>query len=338
MNHKVIVTGATGLVGSHLLIALTQNYQEVTALYRNDNARILVSKLFDYYEKKAFYNRIVWVKGDITDIEFLKGTFVNAKVIFHAAALVSFEKRDAKKLYEVNVEGTKNILQATKFNNVPSFVFISSVASIRHKNKEGFFVEQGVVNGSRKWSDYAKSKTEAEKLVLAEKKKGLKTVIVNPGVILGPGEINRSSTAIFNTVKQGLSFYTLGINGFVDVRDVVDTTLKLLALEKTQDRYICVGENSSFKNLFELIAVALNVKVPKYKANWVMLAIAWRVEFLISKIQGREPKLTKDNTSSALEIIKYDSSLIKNELDYKFRSIKNASENASNFFKYLKSK
>ncbi len=335
MSQKIIVTGATGLVGSHLLVKLTQEHKEVIALYRNEEAKKLVNKLFSYYNKSEDYNKVVWQKVDINDLKRLKIIFKGAKTIYHTAALVSFEKRDAKKLYETNVIGTKNVLEAIEYNDVSSFVFISSVASIRNKNSAGYFVEEGTVDGNRNWTDYAKSKTKSEKLVLEAKRGGLKTVIVNPGVILGPGEISRSSTAIFNTIKQGLSFYTLGINGFVDVRDVVDAVLLLNELENTADRYVCVGDNVTFKYLFDTISKAMNVSSPKYKANQFLLAIAWRIESVLAKIKQRDPKLTKENTSSALEVIRYDSSLLKNELSMKFRSLEEACENAAKFFRFL---
>lgn len=335
MNQKVIVTGATGLVGSHLLIELTQKHKQVIALYRNGESIKLIAQLFDYYNRSDYYNRVVWQKGDITNVDALKSIFVNTKTVFHTAALVSFEKKDAQKLYETNVVGTQNVLKAIKVNGVSSLVFISSVASIRNKNTDGFYVEEGSKEGGRAWTGYSKSKTESEELVLKAKKEGLKTVIVNPGVILGPGEITKSSIAIFNTVKQGLRFYTLGINGFVDVRDVVDSVLLLNELKQSANRYVCVGANTTFKKLFEIISKDLGVRAPKYKANKLLLSIAWRVELVLAKINKREPKLTKDNTSSALEIIKYDSSLLKNELNFKFRTLEDASQNTANFFKFI---
>jgi nucleoside-diphosphate-sugar epimerase len=335
MSQKIIVTGATGLVGSHLLIELTQKHEEVTALYRNEESKKLVNQLFSYYKKSEEYKKVVWEKGDIKDLKRLKTLFIGATTIYHTAALVSFEKKVAEKLYETNVNGTKNVLEAIEYNNVSSFVFISSVASIRNKNSAGYFVEEGSLEGDRDWTDYAKSKTKSEKLVLEAKRGGLKTVIVNPGVILGPGEISRSSTAIFNTIKQGLSFYTLGINGFVDVRDVVDAALLLSELDSSEDRYICVGDNITFKHLFETISKAMNIDPPKYKANQFLLAVAWRIEAVIAKVQQRDPKLTKENTSSALEVIRYDSSLLKNELSFKFRPLEKASENTANFFRFL---
>lgn len=335
MKNKVIVTGATGLVGSHLLIELSQQENQLIALYRNDEAKTLISKLFDYYKKSDFFDRINWQKADISNLELLKDKFIDAKTVYHTAALVSFEKKDALKLYKTNVEGTKNVLEAIRVNKVPSLAFISSVASIRNKNTKGFFVENGEVEGEREWSEYARSKTESELLVLKAKSQGLQTVIVNPGVILGPGDITKSSTVIFNTIKQGLSFYTLGVNGFVDVRDVVDSVLLLSNLNKTESRYVCVGVNTSFKALFEVVAKSLDVSAPKYKANKIMLAIAWRVEYLLSKIMRREPKLTKDNTSSGLQVIRYDSSLLENELSFNFRTLNEATNNAASFFRFI---
>jgi nucleoside-diphosphate-sugar epimerase len=335
MRSKVVVTGATGLVGSHLLIRLVEEDNEIIALFRNDNAIKIVEQLFEYYGKSSKFSKISWQRVDVLDQKLLFLLFENTTTVYHTAALVSFEKKDADRLYKTNVEGTKNVLSAVEKNQVSRLVFISSVASIRNKDEEGLFTADAIIDGGRDWTDYARSKMQSEELVLNAKEKGLSTIIVNPGVILGPGDITKSSTVIFNTIKQGLSFYTLGVNGFVDVRDVIDSVFKLQNIDLVKDRYVCVGDNIQFKKLFIIIANALGVKAPKFKANKLLLAIAWRIEFVLSKIQKRTPKITKDNTSSALGKIEYSSRNLISDTGIRFRSMKEASENAANFFKFL---
>ncbi len=331
-KEKIAVTGATGLVGSHLLVKLASNNKKVKALYRTEVSKKIVIQLFKHYNKSSFYKNIEWTKADVLDLVLLNKAFENVKEVYHTAALVSFEKKDSKKLEEVNVTGTKNVLDAMLTNNIHKIMLVSSVASIRNLNKKGYYSENGKINGNRNWNPYSKSKFDAENLVLAYKRKGIESVIINPGVILGPGNMLKSSTAIFNTIKKGLKFYTLGINGFVDVRDVVDALVELSKKKQTKERYICVGDNISFKAIFEIIAAALNVEPPKYKANKLMLEIAWRVEFLTAKITRRAPKITRDNTQAGLDIMKYDSSQLKNELKFNFRPLKSACENATSFF------
>lgn len=337
MKSKAVVTGATGLVGSHLLIRLVEEYNEVVALFRSQETISLVKQLFDYYGKSKAFDEVSWQKADVLDEEKLSKLFEGAEIVYHTAALVSFEKKDAQRLYATNVGGTKNVLSAIKLNNISNLVFISSVASIRNKNKEGFFVADGKIDGVRDWTDYAKSKMQSEELVLKVKEEGLNTIIVNPGVILGPGDITKSSTVIFNTIKQGLSFYTLGVNGFVDVRDVVDSVLKLQEVLDVKGRYVCVGDNIQFKKLFVIIAKALDVKPPRFRANKLMLGLAWRVELLFSKIQKRAPKITRDNTSSALNEIKYSSENLIKDTGLQFRSMEEASKNVAAFFKFIES-
>ena len=329
---KIIVTGATGLVGSHLLIKLALENQTVIALYRTEASKKIVIRLFNHYKKAAFYKNIEWVKADVLDLESLNNAFKNVKEVYHTAALVSFEKKDSQKLERVNVLGTKNVLDAMLLNQVNNIMLVSSVASIRNRNNEGYFCENGTLEGDRGWNPYSKSKFDAENLVVSYNSKGIKSIIINPGVILGPGDITKSSTAIFNTIREGLKFYTLGINGFVDVRDVVDSLVELSKKQQTKQRYVCVGKNICFKDMFELIANALGVEPPKHKANKLMLAIAWRMEFLTAKIARRAPKITRDNTQAALEIMKYDSTQLKNDLNFEFRPLKLACENAASFF------
>ncbi len=331
-NHKIAITGATGLVGSHLLVKLATENKIVVALFRTEKSKGNVIQLFNHYKKKDFYKNIEWVKADVLDLESLKKAFKNVKEVYHTAALVSFEKKDSQKLEQINVGGTQHVLDAMLFNHIDKIMLVSSVASIRNTDKNGFFSENGTIEGNRGWNAYSKSKYDAENLVLSYSSKGIKSVIINPGVILGPGEITKSSTAIFNTIKEGLKFYTEGINGFVDVRDVVDALVGLSKKEKTEERYVCVGENIKFKAIFEMIANELKVRPPKYKANKLMLALAWRVEYVTAKIAGRTPKITRDNTQAALEIMKYDSSQLKKDLDFEFRTLQSACKNASVFF------
>lgn len=334
MNNKVVITGASGLLGSHFVLEFSQKYNEIVALYRTEKAISVIEKIFKYYNKIEFFDKVTWVKCDINNVKLLKNVTKNADLVIHSAALVSFEKEDIKKLNETNIEGTKNVLEAIKYSNVKTLIYISSVATIRNKNKGGYFVENGSVLGERAWTYYAKSKQTAEDLVLEYRNNGGKTVIINPGVILGPSNINNSSTAIFKTVKDGLKFYTTGINGFVDVRDVVYSCCKLLNIDNVKDRYICVGNNVSFKDVFKEIAKNLNINPPQIKATPYMLKIACFVEKIRAKITNVKPKITKENTSAAFLTMKYSSKLLKKDINIKFKTYKEAIENTANFLKF----
>ena len=335
MEKKVCVTGATGLVGSHLLIKLAEQNKNIIALYRSKKAIELVEELFNFYGKKELLKQVYWTKGDILDKEFLKETIKDIEEVYHTAALVSFEKKDAEQLIKVNVKGTENLLEAMLVNRVHKLFFISSVATIRNKNKKGLFSENGEIKGGRKWTVYVQSKFRAEQMVLAYASKGIDTVIINPGVILGAGNTHKSSTAIFKTVQEGLLFYTNGINGFVDVRDVVDALLLLKRQKAYGQPFICVAENVSFRTIFTLIANALQVRPPFIKANALMLALAWRVEFLRAKWKGESPKITKDNTQAAMDIMQYDNSLLRQQ-GFSFRSLQDACQTAANFIQKRK--
>ncbi len=335
---KVVITGASGLLGSHFLLEYAPKSKAVVALYRSESGKQLVEQLFMFYQKSEFWDRITWVKGDLNDVDLLTLIIQDADLVIHSAALVSFEKEDKETLYQVNVRGTENVLKAIKTAQVNQLVFISSVATIRNKSQEGYFVENGVVSGERSWTDYARSKMQAEQLVLKARNSSLDVVIINPGVILGPGNINASSTAIFKTVRDGLRFYTSGVNGVVDVRDVVDGTIKLLAIKDRQERYVCVGVNSTFKDLFGAIALAFGVKPPNIKAGPVMLSIACSFEGRLAKLLNRKPKVTRENTAAAFSIMQYDSSLLIADTGMKFRKMSDTVNHAVSFFNRLESK
>lgn len=335
MKSKVFVTGASGLLGSHILVEFTQKFDMVYALYRSEKGKNIAQHLFSYYGKASFFEKVVWVRGDLNDLNLIQKVVSDVDLVVHAAALVSFEKRDKSQLYKINIEGTKNVLKAIKHSNVTDLVFVSSVASIRNKNVEGFFVEDGVVLGGRTWSDYARTKTEAESLVLEARKKGLNTIIINPGVILGPGDINNSSTAIFKTVKNGLKFYTSGINGVVDVRDVVMAITLLLKKKETHNRYVCVSRNIPFKDLFSLMASYFNVNPPTIKAFPLLLTLACKVELVSAFFRNDKPRITKENTAAAFSEMKFSSQQLIKDTDIEFNSLESTVENAINFFNYL---
>ena len=151
-------------------------------------------------------------------------------------------------------------------------------------------------------------------------------VIVNPTLVMGPGVWGQSSTQIVKKVADGLSFYTSGSNGFIDVRDVSSIMLKLVNDGPKNQRYILAAENLMLRDAINQIADALGKKRPKYKAGALLTGILWRVEWLRSKLTGSRPILTRETTNTANSTSIYDNSKIKEAIDHEFipisRSIK----------------
>ena len=165
---------------------------------------------------------------------------------------------------------------------------------------------------------------------------GLKAVIVNPSIVLGPGDWNRSSGRIVKSVWDGLKFYTLGVTGFVDVRDVVKATIKLMEGEIIGERYIISSENLSYKKVFGMIANAFNKKPPNIHATPFLTGIAWRLDWIRSKILNKQALITRESARSGPRKVYFSNQKIKDTIGMEFRPlIDTIQETAELFLKEL---
>lgn len=325
----ILVTGGTGLLGSHLLYQLSLEGQPIRALYRHEDRIKNVEKLFHYYnpeKSKALFSTIEWVRGDILDIISLEESFQDVTVVYHCAALVSFAKRDFYQLMKTNREGTANIVNTCLDFGVKKLCYVSSTASIGGENFT-------TVTEKTKWeltpetSGYSISKYSAEKEVWRGVEEGLDCIIVNPSVLFGAGNWDESSLTIFRTIQNGLRFYTSGSNAFVDARDVAEIMVRLTNSDTKNQRYLCVGENISFKDVFEKIAVKLG-KRPAYinTPKW-LIGLTWRLAWFFSLFTGKSAAITRESARSAFNVKEYSSAKIKTHLLFNFRSLDDTIEN-----------
>jgi len=327
-----LVTGATGLVGAHLLHYLSLNGDTVRAIKRPTSNLHEVEQIFNFYNNPN-YNRIQWVDGDILDITSLDESFKGIQNVFHAAAIVSFDKRDRKKLYETNVIGTRNVINAAIGKNVNQIGYISSIAALGRKANTNTYTENNKWVESKKNSYYSITKNLAELEVWRGIEEGLNAVMINPGVIIGPGNINQSSGTLFKSVLDGLNYFTEGVNGFVDVRDAAKTIIELVHKNVTKERYICVGENISYKDLFSNIAVSLDKKPPQKEASPSLTNLAWKLEAFRTFFTRKTPLITKETAQTSHGKNYYNNEKLIQELDYKFHTINEAINNASEYIK-----
>ena len=322
----LFVTGGTGRIGSNLLCSLIERDLPIVAIYRDESKIKKVQKLFSFYglSDKQFH-LIRWVECDILDVVSLSEFMRGAQEVYHCAAMVSFQKRDYSKMLRINKIGTANVMNIALNIGVPKVLHVSSTAAIgkTEKDKYGF---QSVVE-TNKWLDskqnsgYAVSKYLAELEVWRSIEEGLNAVIINPSVIIGPGSWDESSMSIFRTLSKGLKFYTIGLNAFVDVRDVVSASQLLMQNDHLfKQRYLCTGTNISFQNLFQLIAKELRIRPPYLLAGSFLSAYAWRISGIISFFTGYQT-VTEESAASAQAKVKYDSSKLCSSLSFKFKDI-----------------
>ncbi|TDR24297.1 NAD-dependent epimerase/dehydratase family protein [Flavobacterium cheniae] len=316
----ILVTGATGLVGSHLLVQLLQENEEVKALFRSEKQIEKVKNVFAFHNQTALFNKINWVKGDITDIPSLEIAFENVTHVYHCAALISFDPSDEDELRKINIEGTANVVNCCIDFDVKKLCHVSSIAALGNpKEHETTITEETEWNPEELHSDYAITKYGAEMEVLRGHQEGLEVVIVNPGVIFGYGFPKKGSDVIIQSVKKGLSFYTKGNIGIVSVADVTNCMTQLMKSSINGERYTLVGENISTKALLDFIAEELKLKKPSIEATKLMTSIAWRIDWLISKILNRKRKLSRNTAISSHSVTTFDTSKIEKELNFTFQ-------------------
>ncbi|NVN93854.1 MAG: NAD-dependent epimerase/dehydratase family protein [Bacteroidetes bacterium] len=319
----ILVTGGTGFVGAHLLYELLKNGEKPKALKRKNSSLQLTEKIFSYYtaDYKQVVSQIEWITGDIDDIVSLNEAMKGVTQIYHCAAEVSFESKDKLSMFNTNIKGTANIVDAALKSSVRKLCYVSSIAAIGRAENEDLINEETTWKSSGRNSNYAKSKYAAEREVWRGIEEGLNAVIVNPSVILGPGNWESGSSKIFQTMWKGTKFYTNGVNGFIDVRDVAKAMVKLMNSSIENQRYILSSENLSYKELFTRIMTAFGKKPPQFKASLFLLNFAWRFEKLKSTIFNSKPMITKETVNTSQNKYLYSSAKIKQELSFDFTPI-----------------
>ena len=332
----ILVTGGTGLVGSHLLYKLTEKGLHVRAIYRSEKKINAVKHVFSYYTKDVdtLFSKIEWIKADINDIPSLTTAFKGIAKVYHCAAFISLDTKDYYTLRRVNIEGTANIVNFCLSHNIEKLCYVSSIATMGDSENGDLITEETHWNPEKKHSVYAITKYGAEMEIWRGTQEGLNTVVVNPGIIIGPGFWRGSSGSFFTIAHKGLSHYTKGIEGYVDVNDVVVLMIELMESTIYNERYILTSENLSFKDFFTKIAIAIKVKPPKKEASKILLSIAWRLDWLRSLLLSKRRRLTEHSASSIHLKSYYSSAKIISVFDYKFTPIDESIAVTSRFFLY----
>ena len=329
----ILVTGGTGLVGSHLLFDLTRNNTIVRAIYRDELKFEYVKKVFSYYTDnvETYFSKIEWFKADLNNIPDLIEAFVNVDYVYHCAALISFNTLDFELLKKANIEGTANIVNLSISGRIKKLCYVSSVAAIGSLSKEAL-TEETDWNPEEKHSVYALTKYGAELEVWRGTQEGLNAVIVNPGVIIGPGFWNNGSGLFFTKVKKGMRFYTTGITGYVGVKDVVTVMQNLMQSTITNERYILVAEHLSFNIFLNKIAGVLNVNPPKFEANKTLLTLASWLDKLKCFITNTPRLLNSAIVKSAQNKTEYNTSKFKKDLQIELEDITTVIANTGKLF------
>lgn len=332
----ILVTGGTGLVGSHLLYKLVSNNENVRAIYRREHKLEAVKKVFSYYtdDVEKLYNKIDWLEADLNTVDALSEAFKNITTVYHCAAFVSFEPDKYHQLRKINIEGTANIVNLCIANSVKKLCYISSIAAIgHHKDSEKYITEETEWNTEADNSVYAITKYGAEIEVWRGTQEGVDAVIINPGIILGPGFWNGAgSSSLIKQVYKGFKYYTNGITAYVDVWDVVDVMHQLMNSTIKNERFVLTSSNLSFKDFQNTAATSLGVKPAKKEASKLLLEVGWRLDWLNYKLRGKRRRLSKQMARTARKKSIHDSSKVKSTLNFEFTPIEKSIQKVSCYF------
>lgn len=311
---KVFVTGGTGLLGADLIKTLIESGRYAVMALRRSRSDMT---LLDGLESK-----VEWIEGDVLDLESIEKGIQHAAIVFHCAAIVSFDPRDVEQMMEVNIEGTANIVNTCLDYPDIKLIHVSSIAALGQPKKLGKQISESDEwedDGSR--SNYSKSKYYSEMEVHRAVAEGLKAAIVNPAIILGAGFPEKGSSKMFKNVHKKFPYYTEGVTGFVDVSDVSSFMINLLDTDLKGGRYILSQGNYSYRQVFDWMAEGFGVPKPYKQVGPFVRALVWRLDFVRCLFTGAKPLVTRETTKSAFSVQEYDNSKSKQLLGFEYGNL-----------------
>ena len=314
----ILVTGATGILGRVIVLELLKRGKTVRATKRKSSNLQEVRKSFQFYTEtpNEYFDSIEWIEVDFEDIHSLQNALIGVEEVYHCAAKVSFHPKDEKKMYQTNIEGTKQLLFACQNSSVKKFLFVSSIAVLDGLNENGELDESSDFNPKIDHSAYAISKHFSEMEVWRASAEGLNTVIVNPGLIIGSGNWKESSGTLFMEFEK--NDYTFsGGTSYVDVRDVAQISIELMEKNIFGERFILVSESAKYEEIGNSIRQKLGKSPMKLLPNFV-LKVGFYLNLLFGWLFSPLKMANKVNVQSVTEFNKISNKKIKEKLNYEF--------------------
>jgi dihydroflavonol-4-reductase len=321
---KALVTGATGFIGFHVARLLKEQGFLVSALVRETS---------DTSDLQAL--GIELVRGDVRDLNSLVSALKGCRYLYHLAADYRIWVNDPKPMYDTNVQGTKNIMEAALRTGIEKVVYTSTVGALATCSNGGPSNEETPVSVRDMVGHYKRSKFIAEREVYGFIEKGMPVVIVNPTTPVGP--MDKKPTPTGKIIVDFLNgkipaFLNTGLN-FVDVGDVAAGHLLAAHYGIVGQRYILGNENISLKNFFELLAIITGMKPPRLRLPYLPVLLAAYVDETLSRITGRYPRIPLTGVKMARKHMYFDCSKAVRELNMPQNPVEVAMESAVNWFR-----
>jgi nucleoside-diphosphate-sugar epimerase len=281
----ILVTGASGFLGQHLVRYLSAQGVKARAMYNAHEPSPELKGLAG----------VEWVRCDLLDVFAVEEAMQDITHVYHLAGIVSFQPQQHEAMLHFNPESTANIVNQCLEQGITKLVHVSSVAALgRTGDTKKEITEEEEFTDSKNNSVYGLSKYLAETEVWRGIGEGLNAVIVNPGIILGETTMHDLSSQLMKLAWKEFPFYTSGITAWVDADDVVKIMARLMASDIDAQRFILSCGNFQYRELFSLMAQALNKRPPRYPASSLMTSIAWRLAHLQSLLTGKRSLITKE--------------------------------------------
>lgn len=322
----ILVTGATGFLGYHIVKLLHEMGKPVRVFVRDEDAA---------RKRLGEFNGIEYAVGELFDVLAIEKALEGVEAVIHGAAVVSFWKKRFAEMKEVNVRGTANLVNMCLLQDpMPKFVHVSSIAALGKHPDSDIIDEKTSWNESKKNSRYSVSKHLAELEAQRGMIEGLPTVIVNPGVIIGPGDWSRNTPKLFKMIDNGLKWYRGGSTGFVGVGDVAKAIAELLESDfEKGERFILVAENLSYREFLSMVARKLDKRPPSRKAPRVVARSMGILNEFLASITGKEPLITKESTRFPSRPLRFNGDKIVGQTSFRYSSMESVIAETAEAFK-----
>ena len=322
---KVLVTGATGFVGAAVARALNAAGVEVRVLVRRDSDLRNLSHL-----------KVEQVYGDLRDRDSLRRALSGCSQLYHVAAHYALWAKDPSVFYEVNVTGTRTLLETARELSTGRIVYTSTIGAIGLPAHGGLGTEETPVSLSQMAGDYKRSKYLAEQEVLKLARAGLPVVIVNPSAPVGEGDIKPTPTGqmIVDFMKGRMwAYIDTGMN-LVDVDDVAVGHLRAMERGRVGERYILGNRNLSLREIFEILSGLTGVPAPRIKLPWqAVLPLAHVNRWMADYLTHRPPRIPLEGVRMAKYRMHYDCNKAVRELGLPQTPAETALEKAVKWFR-----